>query len=82
MFTVVGFVVPLFWLFLSFILFTAHQSRWTDIYWLIVHITCPVWNLQGSDIGLLLVPFANAALYGLVGFLLIKIKRAVVPPRK
>src|SRR5260370_42658555 len=73
----VGFLVPVFWIVLSFILFTVRESKWTDIYWDLVHFTCPVWNLQGlGGVGLVMVPVANAILYGLIAFLSLKIRRS------
>jgi hypothetical protein len=59
----VGFCVPVFWGALSFVLFNAKQSPWTDAYWHLVYTTCPPWLL---NIPSLLVPVLNAALYVLL----------------
>jgi hypothetical protein len=56
----VGFVVPIFWGVLSFVLFNAPQSPLADLYWDAVHITSPALVITPS-------PFLNA-LSGDAGF--------------
>jgi hypothetical protein len=64
---IIGFFVPIFWGIVSLILFTAPQSRFADIYWIVVHFTCPPWSISpvSSPIlgNTLATPFLNAALY-------------------
>jgi hypothetical protein len=75
----VGFIMPLFWGVLAFLNFNAAESRSSDLFWDAVHITCPFWDLNlAGDADLFLLPCLNAALYGLVTFLFIRIKRSVV----
>lgn len=69
--TFIGFIMPLFWGILSFAYFTAPQSRWTDLFWRAVHVTCPLWDLQVPTV---LTPFLNAGLYGLIVFGLGKLR--------
>jgi len=67
---ILGFLVPIMWLFTSFLFFNAGESVWTRLYWRIVHITCPPWDLQAhGDVGIFLVPIANGFLYALVGLI-------------
>jgi hypothetical protein len=40
-----GAFVPIFWGVVSFIFFNAPESHWTDLYWNVVHVTCPAWLL-------------------------------------
>ena len=63
-----GFCVPIFWGVMAFVFFTAPESRWTDLFWYSVYVTCPPWLLPENS--WLLTPLANAALYGLVAFLI------------
>jgi hypothetical protein len=58
-----GFVIPLFWGFVSFIFFGAKQSVWADVYWLLVYVTCPFWLLPES-LPQIWTPVLNAVLYG------------------
>ena len=62
---VIGFLVPIFWGIAAFILFNAGESFWTTVFWWLVYLTCPFWILPGTA-GMLLMPFLNAGLYGLV----------------
>jgi hypothetical protein len=66
----IGFFVPIFWGVMSFIFFNARQSRWTDLYWILVYITCPPWLLPENSWSLWITPIANAVLYGLIAFLI------------
>jgi hypothetical protein len=66
----IGALVPIFWGVVSFIAFNAPESRWTDLYWHVVYVTCPAWLLPESKWSMLITPLANAALYGLVAFLI------------
>ncbi len=73
---VIGFVVPLMWGILSFVLFTAPQSRFADLYWAAVYITCPPWGLPALW-GSIVMPFANAALYAGIAYCLISVRRVI-----
>jgi hypothetical protein len=66
---VIGALVPIFWGVVAFINFNARQSKWTDLFWNLVYITCPPWLLPENDWSMVLTPLANAVLYGLVAFL-------------
>jgi hypothetical protein len=66
---VIGAFVPIFWGIAGFILFNARQSRWTDLFWNAVYITCPPWLLP-DDWSMWITPLANAVLYGLAAFLI------------
>jgi hypothetical protein len=61
---IIGFAVPIIWGAMGFAFFTLPQSAWADLFWTAVHITCPLWDLPG----ILLTPFLNAGLYGLIAF--------------
>jgi hypothetical protein len=65
----VGFVVPICWGIESFISFNARESRWTDIYWYTVYISCPPWLLPENNWSWLLTPLFNAMLYAGVALL-------------
>lgn len=67
---VIGAFVPIIWGVASFITFNAPESRWSDLYWYIVYVTCPAWRLPESKWSMLITPLANAVLYGLVAFLI------------
>ena len=67
---VIGAVVPLFWGVVSFVFFNAPESYWTDLYWIVVYITCPAWLLPESKWSMLITPLANAVLYGLIASLI------------
>jgi hypothetical protein len=77
MWAAVGFMVPVFWGVLSFILFNAHESLWTDIYWYLVYITCPSWLLPESSLSWLVTPLLNACLYGSIAMVIVLIRRAM-----
>jgi hypothetical protein len=66
----VGFLVPVIWTVLGFLMFTARQSRWTDLFWDLVYITCPPWALPSKSWSIWLTPIANAVLYGLIALLI------------
>jgi hypothetical protein len=68
---IIGFAVPIFWGVLGFAFFTAPQSNWTDLYWAAVHVSCPFWVLPLPTI---LIPFLNAGLYGLIAFVIGKVR--------
>jgi hypothetical protein len=76
----VGFMVPVFWGVLSFILFNARQSLWTDVYWYLVYVTCPFWLLPESSISwvdLLDTPVLNACLYGSIAMVIVHVRRSL-----
>ncbi len=66
----IGAFVPIFWGVLGFIEFNARESKWTDLFWNLVYITCPPWQLPENDWSMVETPLANAVLYGLVAFLI------------
>jgi ABC-type dipeptide/oligopeptide/nickel transport system permease component len=65
-----GFAVPIFWGVMAFIFFNAREARWTDLFWYSVYVTCPPWLLPENSWSLWITPVANAALYGIVAFLI------------
>jgi hypothetical protein len=65
-----GAFVPLFWGVAAFIEFSAPNSKWTDLFWNLVYITCPPWLLPENDWSMVVTPLANAVLYGFVAFLI------------
>jgi hypothetical protein len=69
--TAVGFVVPIFWGVVSFLLFGLPESRAADIFWGVVYITCPPWLIPTSSMlaAFVVVPLLNALLYGWVTFM-------------
>jgi hypothetical protein len=71
----VGLGVPIFWGALGLILFNAHNSRWTDMYWGLVDITCPSWLLPETSASWLITPILNAALYGTVAVVIVGMSR-------
>jgi len=68
-FGIIGAAIPIFWGTLSFILFNAHESTWTDFYWRTVYLTCPPWLLPESALSWLMTPMLNSLLYAGLGFL-------------
>jgi hypothetical protein len=62
----VGLLVSVFWGVMGFLLFNASQSRWTDLYWDFVYVTCPPWLLPENDWSTALTMVLNAVLYGVV----------------
>jgi hypothetical protein len=71
---VVGFAVPIFWGVMSFVLFNAKESVWTTVYWYLVYVTCPFWLLP-ANVTPILTPVFNAALYGILAFLILSVVR-------
>jgi hypothetical protein len=74
----VGCAVPVFWGVVSFIFFTAPESKWTDFYWYVVYITCPPWLLPETPyawISWIDTPIANGLLYGAVAFAILTFRR-------
>lgn len=65
----VGLLVPVFWTVLGFLLFNARQSRWTDLFWDLVYVTCPPWLLPENRWSTVLTLGLNAILYGLIALL-------------
>jgi hypothetical protein len=65
-----GAFVPIFWGVVAFIEFNAPNSKWTDLFWNLVYITCPPWLLPENDWSMVVTPLANAVLYGLAAFLI------------
>lgn len=72
---IIGFLVPVFWGILSFVLFNAKESAWTTLYWYLVYVTCPFWLLPTSTATTILMPFLNALLYGAIAFYLLRSQR-------
>jgi len=72
----IGFCVPIFWGFAGFVLFTAHESMWTNLFWNAVYFTCPFWALPGN-LGMIVMPFLNAALYSCVGLIIRFLYRSI-----
>jgi hypothetical protein len=72
----IGFVMPILWGVVGFVYFTAPQSRSTDLFWTVVHVTCPFWDLAGGIVSTILTPFLNAGLYGVIAFSFAKLKAA------
>lgn len=64
---VIGAFVPLFWGVVGFLTFNAHGG---DLFWDFVYITCPPWLLPEGKWSNWLTPLANAALYGVIAFLI------------
>ncbi len=66
----IGAFVPIFWGVAAFIGFNARESKWTDLFWNLVYITCPPWLLPETNWSMVVTPLANAVLYGLAAFLI------------
>jgi hypothetical protein len=65
----IGAFVPIFWGIMGFLAFNARNSKWTELFWKAVYITCPGWLLPENDWSMLITPLANAVLYGLIALL-------------
>jgi hypothetical protein len=66
----VGFLLPIFWGVLGFILFNLKDPFWVRAFWLSVHISCPAWVLLPGGVPWTYVtPFLNAAIYALLALL-------------
>jgi hypothetical protein len=65
----VGLLVPVFWTVLGFLLFNARESRWTDLFWGLVYVTCPPWLLPENSWSTVLTLGLDAILYGLIALL-------------
>jgi hypothetical protein len=74
---VVGLGVPIFWGALSFILFNAPNSWWTDMYWNLVYITCLSRLLPEYSASWVITPILNAVLYGAVAMAAVSISRTL-----
>jgi hypothetical protein len=70
----VGFAMPILWGIVSFALFNAKESMWTNIYWYAVYVTCPPWLLPETQISWLVTPILNGILYGGVVFLICAVR--------
>jgi hypothetical protein len=66
----IGAFVPIFWGVAAFIGFNARESKWTDLFWNLVYITCPPWLLPETNWSMVVTPLANAVVYGLAAFLI------------
>jgi hypothetical protein len=64
----VGFAIPILWGIVSFVLFNAKESMWTNIYWYAVYVTCPPWLFTETRISWLVTPMLNGILYAGVVF--------------
>ena len=71
----IGFLVPIFWAVAGLILFHARESAFTNLFWVLVQITCPFWNFFGG-IGKLAMPLINSALYAIVWMGISNMKRS------
>jgi len=71
----VGLGVPIFWGVVGFVLFSAPNSWWTDMYWNLVCITCPSWLLPETSANWLITPILNAGLYGTVAVVIVGMSR-------
>ncbi len=74
--TILGFVIPVFWGVASFVFFSARESVWTNVYWGLVYVTCPFWLLPSNTTTTVMTPFLNAALYGGLAFLFLSTRNA------
>ncbi len=69
--TLVGFCVPIWWGLMCFLPFTGPQSPTADMFWEMIHRTCPPWTIESPILGsMFATPFLNALLYGGVAALL------------
>ena len=73
----IGFTVPVFWGVLGFIFFNAPESRWTDLFWVLVYIACPPWLLPETSISWAGTPLLNACLYGALALVIVRIGRTM-----
>jgi hypothetical protein len=73
----VGCAVPMFWGVVGFILFNARESRWTDIYWYTVYISCPPWLLPENNWSWLLTLLLNGVLYAGVALLVSTVREDI-----
>jgi hypothetical protein len=76
----IGFMAPVLWGVLGFILFNARESFWTTLFWILVYITCPFWLLPESSISWLDwldTPVLNACLYGSIAMVIVRIRRSM-----
>jgi hypothetical protein len=71
---IVGSIVPIVWLVMAFAYFAVPQSGSTDLFWTIVHITCPFWDMAVDLTTTLLMLVLNAGFYALVIFGLGKLR--------
>ena len=73
----IGFMVPVFWGVLGFILFNARESIWTTLFWILVYITCPPWLVPETSMtpGWVVAPILNACLYGTVAVGIVRLHR-------
>jgi hypothetical protein len=67
----VGAFVPVFWGILSFLLFNLPEGRANGVYWKIVYITCPFWEITGQK-ALILMPLLNGCLYAIITLAVVK----------
>ena len=63
--TLVGFCVPIWWGVMCFLTFTGPQSPTADMFWEVIHRTCPPCTIESPILGsMFATPFLNALLYG------------------
>jgi len=65
----IGFCVPIIWGMAGLVSFNARQSKWTDLFWYSVYLTCPPWLLPESGLSWIVTPALNAVLYGALTWL-------------
>lgn len=72
---VIGFFIPMFWGMLALIFIHMGGPFWTTIYSFLVYLTCPAWLIPGgTDLAMIATPFANAAIYAIVSYLIVKFR--------
>jgi hypothetical protein len=74
--TIVGALVPLFWIGMQFLFFNAPNSPATEWFYKALYITCPVWLLPGWSVARMCC--LNGLLYGsiasVIAILLLKVR--------
>lgn len=80
-----GFAVTLFWALVVMLLFNLRDPFWTRVLWVVIYGTCPAWLIvpTGTDVSIIITPIANAGVYSMVAYAIIKFRRrfGLVKPR-
>ena len=75
-FSVLGFGVGVLWMFIQWMMFNAGDSPATNAVQVLAEVSCPflATPLWDAGWGNVLIPFLNAALYGFVAWLVLRIR--------
>jgi hypothetical protein len=71
---IAGFLVPIFWGVMAFLLWGAPQDRFAELFWQVVYLTCPFWGIDNHS--MILLPALTGVLYAGMAVILTLMIRA------